>query len=174
MPENLPAYLTYKQARLGELRDALSSAQPTPTELSVTARVAGGSGVRPVQVREFTIVTDSSAALAGHDLGPTAPELLLSALASCLAHTFLIAATNEGLTYEMLEVEVRGTIDFRGILEVSTEAPVAPQNITYEARMAVNAGAEQLARLQFEVERLCPVLQALTQPLTVKGRIVRQ
>ncbi len=174
MPENLPAYLTYKQVQLSELRAALSSAEITTTELAATARVAGGSGVRPVQVREFTIVSDSSAALAGHNLGPTAPELLLSALASCLAHTFLIAATNEGLTYEMLEVEVRGTLDFRGILEVSTEAPVAPQDITYEARMVINAGAEQLTRLQFEVERLCPVLQALTQPLEVKGRIVRQ
>lgn len=171
MPTNLPEYQSYKEERLAALRTTLKETAAPPAALTVTARVAGGSGVRPVQVREFTIVTDSGPALAGHNLGPTAPELLLTALASCLAHTFLIVGINQGLTFNKIEVEVRGTIDFRGILEVDSSAPIAPQDITYEARLGINAGAEQLTRLQFEVERLCPVLQAITQPLQVKGRL---
>jgi hypothetical protein len=69
-----------------------------PPFYGMLARVAGGSGVRPVSIREFTIVTDSAPALAGYNLGPTAPELLLASLASCLAHTYLIVAANRGVT----------------------------------------------------------------------------
>ena len=55
--------------------------------------VAGITGARPVKMGEIQFVTDSAPGLAGHALGPTAPEMLLGALASCLVHTYLIQAT---------------------------------------------------------------------------------
>jgi len=170
---SLPDYLTLKRERMTTLREQLRTAEAPAIPISATARVAGGSGVRPLQVREFTIISDSAPALAGYNLGPTAPELLLSALASCLAHTYLVVAVNHGLTYEALEVEVRGCIDYRGVLEVDPATPIPPQELSYEARLTSAASAEQLERLQADVERLCPVLQALRQPLTVAGRLVR-
>ena len=121
----------------------------------------------------ITIVTDSLPALAGHNLGPTAPELLLSALASCLAHTYLVVAINHGVRYETLEVEVRGCIDYRGLLEVDPAAPIAPYDLAYDAQIATDATDAMLARVQADVERLCPVLRALTQPTPVTGRVVR-
>jgi uncharacterized OsmC-like protein len=166
-------YMAFKGERMEELRERLRNPDVPPAALSATARVAGGSGIRPVQVREFTIVTDSGPALAGYNLGPTAPELLLSSLASCLAHTFLIAAVNRQVALESLEVEVRATLDFRGVLEV-TDAPPAPTDIRYEARIASGASDEQLAQLKEDVERLCPVLYAITNPLPVSGQISRQ
>jgi len=170
---NLNGYLQFKAGRMAELRGRLAQPGAGPIALEATARVAGGSGVRPVRVREFTIVTDSGPALAGYDLGPTAPELLLSALASCLAHTFLIVAAGRGLAYEELSVTVRGSIDFRGVLEVSPDAPVGPQNLSYEARISSPAGDDELAAVRAEVERLCPVLRALTDPTPVLGAIIR-
>jgi uncharacterized OsmC-like protein len=169
----LANYLAFKRSKLAELRKRLQEPAGAPFELKATARIAGGSGVRPVRVREFTIVTDSGPALAGYDLGPSAPELLLSALASCLAHTYLIVAADRGIAYDTLEVEVRGSIDFCGVLEVGADAPIPPQQLRYEARIGSQVGAQQLAQLQREVERLCPVLQALTQPLVVEGVVVK-
>jgi uncharacterized OsmC-like protein len=169
----LPEYLDDKREKLNTLRDALRNPDLPPAALSATARVAGGSGVRPVHVREFTVVTDSGPALAGYDLGPSAPELLLCALASCLAHTFLIVAANKGLTYDALEVEVRGRLDFRGVLEVGDTALPTPYDITYEARIKSDAAPEQLEHVRREVERLCPVLQAITQPLPVQGQVIQ-
>ncbi|MCU0495083.1 MAG: OsmC family protein [Chloroflexaceae bacterium] len=169
---NLPDYLAFKAECMATLRDKLSDPNTPPVALTATARVAGGSGVRPVQVRQFTVVTDSGPGLAGYDLGPTAPELLLTSLASCLAHTFLIVAASHGVSYDSLEVAVHGEIDFRGVLEVDPHVPTAPQNLRYEARISSSMAAEQLAFIKSEVERLCPVLQAITQPLAVEGAIV--
>lgn len=167
---NLADYIQFKSEQLATLRDTLRAPEARPSELVATARVAGGSGVRPVHVREFTIVTDSAPALAGYNLGPTAPELLMSALASCLAHTFLIVAASRGVAYETLEVEVRGSIDFRGVLEVA-DVPTRPNDISYEARICSTLDAATLVEIQRDVERLCPVLQALTEPLAVQGAV---
>jgi uncharacterized OsmC-like protein len=167
-------YLSVKQQALDAMRAKLSSGDVAPTALSATARVAGASGVRPVQVREFTVVTDSAPALAGYNLGPSAPELLLSSLASCLAHTYLIVAASHGVPISSLEVVVQAEIDFRGALDVDPEVPSPPQNIRYTAQLGGGATPDQLAFLQREVERLCPVLRALTEPVAVTGRVVAQ
>jgi uncharacterized OsmC-like protein len=169
----LPDYLTIKHEALTRVRTRLSDPSVPATAISATARVAGSSGVRPVRTREFTVITDSAPVLAGHDLGPTAPELLLSALASCLAHTYVVVGISHGLTYQSLEVEVRGCIDYRGLLEVDPAASVPPTELTYQARIASDASAEQLETLRQAVERLCPVLQALQQPTPVLGQVVR-
>jgi uncharacterized OsmC-like protein len=173
MPE-LAEYLAFKAERMAALRKRLALPDAQPQQLAATARVAGGSGVRPVRVREFTIVTDSGPGLAGYDLGPTAPELLLCSLASCLAHTFLIVAATRGVHYDKLEVTMQGSIDFRGVLEVDPNVPVVPQELRYEARIASSASSADLAAIQQEVERLCPVLRALTTPLEVQGSISRE
>ncbi|NJK79333.1 MAG: OsmC family protein [Chloroflexaceae bacterium] len=170
----LPNYLDYKRGRLDALREHLRSTDTPAVPLAVTARVAGGSGVRPVQVREFTVVTDSSAALAGYNLGPTSPEMLLVSLASCLAHTFLIIGVQHHVTYDTLEVEVKAEIDFRGMFEMEGAAAISPYNIRYEARIASPASDDTLAAVQRDVERLCPVFLAVTQPTPVSGGIVRK
>jgi uncharacterized OsmC-like protein len=166
-------YLDLKAEKLEALKAHLAQSDQPPAALQATARVASASGVRPVQVRNFTIVTDSGPALAGYDLGPTAPELLLSSLASCVAHTFLIVAANKGYRYDSLEVTVSASIDFRGVLEVGEGIPSAPQQLRYEARIGSQLSGEQLGEIQRDVERLCPVLQAITQPLAVEGTIVQ-
>jgi uncharacterized OsmC-like protein len=169
----LPEYLRVKRQRLEEFRTALRVAGAPAVPLSVTARVAGGSGARPVRVREFTIVTDALPPLAGNNLGPTAPELLLSALASCLAHSYVVRAADLGLDFETLEIEVRGVIDYRGTLEVDPDATIPPHQITYEARIGTDAAPEVLEQVRLAVERTCPVLQALLRPMAVTGGVTR-
>lgn len=168
---DLPEYLTRKRAKVDALRERLRAPEAGPTPLRAVVRVAAGSGVRPVRVRDFTVTTDSGAALGGFELGPTAPELLLSALASCLAHSFVMAAADMGVALDALEIEVTGQLDYRGTLEVDPAAPVGPTNIGYAARLTSGASAEQIEAVRAAVDRLCPVLQALRQPLVVQGRV---
>jgi uncharacterized OsmC-like protein len=170
---DLPGYMEVKEAALAAFREKLSAPETEATPLSVTVRIAGGSGARPVKVRDFTIVTDALPPLAGNNLGPTAPELLLTALSSCLAHSYLVIGIKHGLVYEALELEVRGCIDYRGTLEVDAAAPIPPTGIAYEARITSDATPEQLEAVRRDVERLCPVFQALLQPTPVEGRVVK-
>lgn len=165
----LPDFLARKRDKLTELRATLSDPEVPPVDLEVTASIAGGSGVRPVQVREFTIVTDSGPVLAGYNLGPSSPELLLSGLASCLAHTFLIVGVAHEITFDQLSVAVRGKIDYRGMLEMDPERPVQLYDLGYAAHIVSEASDEQLERVRQDVDRLCPVLQTIVQPGTIEG-----
>jgi uncharacterized OsmC-like protein len=170
---SLPEYTARKRDRVEALRDQLGASDAPATPLRAVARVAGGSGVRPVHMRDFTVVTDAGAALGGYELGPTAPELLLGALASCLAHSWLIVAARRGLAIETLEVEVTGRIDYRGTLAVGEQAPVPPFDLAYDVRLTSPASDAEIAAVRDEVERLCPVLQAITQPLPLRGAVTR-
>lgn len=169
----LPEYMRVKREKLARYRATLASGEAGPAVLTASCTVAGGSGVRPVRAREYTIITDSGPALAGYSLGPTAPEVLLSALASCLTHSYVAIAATRDLTYETIEVVVHGTVDYRGNLAVDPAAPIPPYDLSYEARIVTDADDATLAEIHAAVERLCPVLQALRQPLTVSGRLVR-
>lgn len=170
---SLRDYLEFKQGKLAKLAEHLRQSDTPAIPLQVTARVAGGSGVRPVQIREFTLVTDSGDGLAGYNLGPTSPELLLASLASCLAHTYLIVATQHNITYDRLEVRVAAEIDFRGILEIEGAPSIAPYNLHYTAQIESPASDAELSAVQQTVERLCPIFLAVTQPLPVTGEVVR-
>src|SRR5689334_2989752 len=108
----LDPYLQRK-AEVLAARQSDFTAQPEKAFVNISAvsKVAGITGARPTKVGEFSILTDSAPGLAGHALGPTAPEMLLGALASCLVHTYLIQATLMNLSLDHVEVEIKGRLD---------------------------------------------------------------
>lgn len=169
----LPEYLERKAALVEAYRAQLRAPDAAPTPLRAAVAVAAGSGVRPIRMRDHLVTTDSGAALGGYGLGPSAPELLLGALASCLAHSALVIAADRGVAFEQLEVEVSGQLDYRGTLAVSPDAPVPPTGLAYTLRFAGAVADEDAAAIQAELERLCPVLLALTRPTSVAGKIER-
>jgi uncharacterized OsmC-like protein len=169
----MPEYIERKRALVESYREQLREPTAAPTPLRATVSVAAGSGVRPARVREHSVITDSGAALGGYGLGPSAPELLLSALASCLAHSALVIAADRGLSFERLEVEVSGQLDYRGTLAVGDGAPVEPTGLAYTLRFAGEVSDGAVSALQADLERLCPVLLALTRPLAVTGSAER-
>ncbi|NTU83815.1 MAG: OsmC family protein [Chloroflexales bacterium] len=169
----MPEYLERKKALVDAYRAQLRQADTPPAPLRAVVTVAAGTGVRPIRMREHTVITDAGAALGGYGLGPTAPELLLGALASCLVHSALVIAADRGVVIEQLEVEVSGQIDYRGTLAVAAEATVPPTDLAYTLRFGGEITEGDIAAIEADIARLCPVLLALTQPTAVTGRAER-
>lgn len=169
----LPEYLERKRELVEAYRAQLRASDPAPTPLRATVVVAAGSGVRPIRIRDHLVISDAGAALGGYGLGPSAPELLLGALASCIAHSALVIAADRGVAFDQLEVEVTGQLDYRGTLGVSDDAPVPPTDLAYTLRFAGPVSDEEVAAIQADIARLCPVLLALTRPTAVTGRAER-
>lgn len=173
MTWSLTEYLTRKRELVEAYRTQLRAPDAAPTPLRATVTVAAGSGVRPIRIRDHEVISDTGTALGGYDLGPSAPELLVGALASCIAHSALIIAADRGVAFEQLEVEVSGSLDYRGVLGVAADAPVAPTDLVYTLRFAGPVSDAEVAAIQAEIARICPVLLALLSPLPVKGRVER-
>ena len=113
-------------------------------------------------------ITDSAPALAGHALGPTAPEMLLGALASCLVHTYLIQATLLQIPLDNVEVEVKGALDMSGVVGLPYTALPQLSEVTYSAKVTSPAAPEDIARMHAAVDETCPVLNTLRLPTPVQ------
>jgi uncharacterized OsmC-like protein len=168
MPQ-LDEYLARKHAAL-TAKQAAFSANPDAAlvTLRAAARVAGNSGVRPVKMGDYTVITDSAPGLAGYGLGITAPEMLLGALASCLAHSYVIQAALLGVALDALDVEISGQLDFTGVVGLPVGDIPAIQQIAYHARIESPAPPEDIQKLHDLVEQYCPVLNTLRLPIGVQ------
>lgn len=164
----LAPYLTRKQDVLAQRQaDYQAAPEKAVVKLKASSWVAGNTGARPVKMGEILFITDSAPALAGHALGPTAPELLLGALASCLIHTYLIQAVLLDLPLDHVELEVRGDLDMTAVVGLPSEHLPQLANIVYTAHVQSDASPAELARLHAEVELTCPVLNTLRFPTAV-------
>lgn len=165
----LDSYITRKTAVLAERRsDFTANPAAALIALQASAKVAGITGARPTRMGEHVMISDSAPGLAGHALGPTAPEMLLGALASCLVHTYLIQATLLELPIDDVEVVAQGKLDMSGVVGLAYEQPPRMQDISYTAKVEGPLAAEAVQRLHREVEASCPVLNTLRYALDVQ------
>jgi len=165
----LDSYLARKAEAMAARRQGWTE-QPEAARITIQASstLAGVTGARPTRMGEAVVVSDSAPGLAGHALGPTAPEMLLGALASCLVHTYVIQAVVMGLALEAVRVDVEGRLDMRPAIgmEVSPPSPIQP--IEYRAHLEVSGATdEQIQALHAAVEQTCPVLLTLRQPVQI-------
>ncbi|MGV1760772.1 OsmC family protein [Rhizobium sp. A22-96] len=170
----LNEYLGQKRAALLHRSARVKSGELGAVVLKASASAEGRSGVRRIRIRDFQVISDSPPDFAGYNLGPSSPELLLGALSSCLTHTYLIHASDQGVPLESLHAEVSATIDARAGAEGHEDVPVYPQDINYLVTVVSLASGEEIARLQATVEMLCPILNLLKRGNEVRGRVDHQ
>ncbi len=160
-------YLVEKRAAVQAMRHRTDE----HLDIKATVTAEGRSGIRRVKIREHQVISDASRALAGYDLGPTAPELQLGVLGSCLTHTFLIQAALAGIAIDAISVEVTGTVGLRGGQTGPDEPPVVPRDLAYTAAIDSPATPEELDTLRLAVERACPLYLLLTSPVSITGSV---
>jgi uncharacterized OsmC-like protein len=165
----LDNYLERKSVAIAERqRDWTASPEKAIVTIKAQSKVAGITGARPTQMGDYIIISDSAAGLAGHSLGPTSPEMLLGALASCLVHTYLIQATLQQIPLDDIHIEISGTLDYKGVVGMIVGTIPAMQDIQYQAHIESPAPAEIIAQLHSTVEASCPVLNTIRQPTRVE------
>lgn len=165
----LAPYLSRKEAVLAQRQaDFQAAPEKAVVRIKASSWVAGNTGARPVRMGETLFLTDSAPALAGHALGPTAPEMLLGALASCLVHTYLIQATLMQLPLDNVEVEVQGALNMSGVVGLPYTALPQLEAVTYSARLTTSASPEDIERMHAAVEETCPVLNTIRLPTPVQ------
>lgn len=161
----------YLQRKAEVLAQRRAHFQATPAaalvQLKATAHVAGNTGVRPVKMGDYIVISDSAPGLAGHSLGPSSPEMLLGALASCLVHTYLLQATLLAMPLDHVEVVIEGALDMTGVVGLPATGPLKLQELSYTPTVTSPASAEQIEQLHQAVEQTCAVLNTLRSPMEV-------
>lgn len=165
----LDSYLQRKTEAMNARREDWT-ANPEAGVITITgsSKLAGITGARPTQMGNYVTVSDSAPGMAGHALGPTAPEMLMGALASCLVHTYVIQAVLMQIPLDHVEVEISGRLDMGGVVGLEREGMPILQDIIYTARVESPAPAEAIERMHAAVEASCPVLNTLKYPVNVR------
>lgn len=165
----LDSYIERKAKVLAQRREDLT-AKPEAAfvPLKASSHAAGITGVRPVQMGQYIIISDSAPGLAGHSLGPSSPEMLLGALASCLVHTYLLQATLLDIPLDSVEVEITGGLDMTGVVGLPYDGPIRLERLAYQPTVGSPADAATIERLHAVVEQTCAVLNTLRSPMEVK------
>jgi uncharacterized OsmC-like protein len=165
------------QATLTALQDPLKRRyreEPAAAEVTLAARGSLGEGVA-CSVRTARAVAEAGLhpATGGDGTLLCSGDMLLEALVACAGVTLRAVATSLGIEVEAGEVHAEGTLDFRGTLAVSREAPVGFRSIRLGFELVTDAGDEQLATLLKLTERYCVVLQTLRSPPEISSSIRR-
>ena len=164
----LDSYLERKAGVLAQGRAKFTaSPEAALVRLKATSHVAGNTGVRPVRMGDYIVISDSAPGLAGHSLGPSSPEMLLGALASCLVHTYLLQAALLEIPLDNVEVEISGALDMTGVVGLPAAGPLKMEQLGYKADISSPAADSDIARLHGAVESACAVLNTLRSPMEV-------
>jgi uncharacterized OsmC-like protein len=158
----LTEYLARKRGVLAQRRsDYTTTPEAATITVKAASQVAGMTGARPIQMGAHRLLSDAAPGLAGHALGPSAPELLLGALASCLVHTYLIQAALLELPLADVEIEASAQLNMAGVVGMPYEEAPRLSDIRYQARLSLEAAPDQAEHLHRLVEATCPVLNTL-------------
>lgn len=115
----------------------------------------------------FILDGDEPPVLLGENNGPNAVEVVLHALASCLAVGFVYNAAAQGITVESLEFDLQGDIDLHGFLGLSQNVRPGFENITLKYRVKSDAPREKIIELCEYVKRTSPVLDIIRNAVPV-------
>jgi uncharacterized OsmC-like protein len=168
MMSKLQSFFERKSQALAARQDDFSK-DPTKAIVQVKASswVGGVTGTRPTRMGEYIVISDSAPGLGGNSLGPTSPEMLLGALASCLVHTYLIQATLMQIPLDHLEIAVQGELDMQAVVGLPTTQAPQLAKITYQPTVTSSASPEEIAQMHKAVEASCPVLNTIRMPTAV-------
>lgn len=164
----LDQYMQYKATVLAQRREQFAqNPDASLVKLTATSHVAGNTGVRPVKMGDYIVISDSAPGLAGNSLGPSSPEMLLGALASCLIHTYLLQATLLEIPLDQVEVTIEGGLDMAPVVGLPQDGPIKLEALSYTPTVTSDAPTETIERLHAAVEETCAVLNTLRSPMTV-------
>ncbi|MGI6082822.1 MAG: OsmC family protein [Limnochordia bacterium] len=125
-------------------------------------RVSGKqtSGMRTdVRARQFNLVIDEPESLGGTDEGANPMEYVLAGLAGCASVMLRMIAKEQDLEYESVSLDIRGTLDLRG-LEGVPGVSRHFQTVTGKVEV-VTSDADKLQKVAEAIEDRCPAYNLL-------------
>lgn len=124
-----------------------------------------------VSSRQFKFHFDEPEVLGGSDQAPNPVEYVLGALGACQAIVYRALSSLKGIDLESVTVKTRGDLDFKGFLGLDPQVRPGFKRVEFETIIVSDEQPEKLYGLSREVEALCPVLDIISNPLDVRGKV---
>ncbi len=121
--------------------------------------------------RQFEFHFDEPELLGGKDAEPNPVEYVLGAFGACQAIVYRALASLKGIQLESVTVKTKGHLDLQGFLGLDSEVRPGFSKVEFETEIVSPEEPKTLERLAQQVETLCPVLDILSNPIEVSGKV---
>ena len=139
-------------------------------EFSTTTRWQGGA-IAETEARGRTIATDEPEALGGQDSAIDPVELLLASLGSCLSIGLVTQAAKRDVEFKDFEIDVTGTMDLRGYLDVDDEVRPGFTELEYTVRIDSDADPEVLREILEAAEKGSPMYDNILNGVPISANL---
>ncbi|MEM1428284.1 MAG: OsmC family protein [Pseudomonadota bacterium] len=126
-----------------------------------------GLGEEQPRNASFTIDADHPEQFAAGNAGATPVEIVLSALASCLAAGVASVAQNRGIQLRKVTAHVEGDMDMAGILGVDAEVRNGFNDIRVRFEIDADASDADIAAVVAQSQKRSAVFDIITNPSNV-------
>ena len=126
-----------------------------------------GSFVNTASFGRHRFVIDEPADFGGTDTAANPAEIMLGAIGASIAVTLRGHAALMDIAVGKVRVELSGALDTRGFFDVDTRIRAGFTDIDIRVCVETDAGPETLEKLNRQVLRSCPVLDACRNPTPV-------
>ena len=126
-----------------------------------------GLGQEHERAETFKIDSDHPAVFAAQDTAPTPPEIVLSALASCLMGGVASVAQHRGIQLNSVRATVEGDIDVRGILGMDPDIRNGFNSVRVKFEVDADASDDDIRALVAQSQKRSAVFDLLTNPTNV-------
>lgn len=119
------------------------------------------------RAKPFTFTSGEPPVLLGANEGAGAGEVVLHALASCVASTAVMHATARGIRIESIATELKGEVDLQGLLGLDPAVRPGYQKITVKMAIKADCTDAQLDELVQVVRGHSPIYDTVSRPVPV-------
>ena len=120
----------------------------------------------------YSLEADHPEVFASEDNGPTPPEIVLAALASCLTAGVATVASNRGVQLRSVKATVEGDMDLQGILGIDEDVRNGFDAIRVTYDIDADASDDDIAAIVAQSQKRSAVFDIITNPTTVQVDLV--
>lgn len=121
--------------------------------------------------RQFTFNIDEPAGLGGTDIAANPVEYVLASLGACQAIVYRALSSLKGIQLDSVTVKTKGNLDLNGFLGLDKNTRPGFNKVEFETILVSDEAPEKLFNLSKQVEALCPVLDIISNPTEVTGKV---
>ncbi len=126
-----------------------------------------GLGQEHTRPASFMINSDHPTVFAARDTAPTPPEIVLSALASCLTAGVASVAQHRGIQLNSVKAHAEGDVDVRGIPGMDPDIRNGFGAIRVRFEIDADASEDDIRALVAQSQKRSAVFDLLTNPINV-------
>lgn len=123
--------------------------------------------------RDYDWIIDEPPQLLGASQGPTPQEYLMSGVGACIMVGFVVNASVRGVKINSLDVEVKGSLDLAGFLNLREDAQVPLAGLQYTIKVDAETDDETLSAIAQDAVKFSPNAMSMTHQVPLVGEIRR-